>query len=310
MRTAPRAAFTLVELLVVIGIIALLIGILLPTLAAARDRAYTVKCLANLHQCGLAFQMYLNEKSGWIPPAAYQDADLTGSSPPPTTPIDFNQPSEGWPTILVSQNYAQAPWVTLSSQPTVKSMFVCPLANDQQTSTSYGAPATRVDPTADIMFRWVSQRLHNSAYPSAASTSKTDLAYLDTSYGINGTNTYTSGPGTLDAAVPLLYYPVSNGSYVYHNRSMVRHPTELALIFDGRGVNAMGSNANRITLRHARRTLCNVLMFDGHAESVGWKDLPGKTQGNANITGSSSGGFLPAFLLPNLPASPKWRLDQ
>lgn len=63
----PTRGFTLVELLVVIGIISVLIGILLPSLAGARESARSVTSLSNLRQVGIGLLAYRNENKGYYP---------------------------------------------------------------------------------------------------------------------------------------------------------------------------------------------------------------------------------------------------
>src|SRR5688500_18005371 len=66
-KAAPQAGFTLVELLVVIGIIALLVGILMPVLSKAREAAQRTQCLSNLRSIGQVLQMYANQYKSHLP---------------------------------------------------------------------------------------------------------------------------------------------------------------------------------------------------------------------------------------------------
>jgi prepilin-type N-terminal cleavage/methylation domain-containing protein/prepilin-type processing-associated H-X9-DG protein len=73
-----RSAFTLVELLVVIGIIALLISILLPAMNKAREQARITKCLSNLRSMNTGVQMYTNENKMFLPAVNWGAGNLGG----------------------------------------------------------------------------------------------------------------------------------------------------------------------------------------------------------------------------------------
>lgn len=91
--TTNNRAFTLVELLIVIGIIALLVAILLPALNQARASARTVACASNVRQVMTAITLYANDNAGLLPPLVTDPTTYPG--------IGYND----WSGVLVANRY-------------------------------------------------------------------------------------------------------------------------------------------------------------------------------------------------------------
>ena len=116
-----RPGFTLVELLVVIGIIAILIAVLLPALTRARLAANTLACKSNLRQLVQATQMFANEHGGYLPKAENNMGPVM---------LGWNQPrGTRWE---FAENMASWEWALMKYLSKNKGVFVCPADSGQR----------------------------------------------------------------------------------------------------------------------------------------------------------------------------------
>lgn len=99
--SSRRLAFTLIELLIVIAIIALLAAILFPTFSRARERARQASCMSNLKQVGLALKQYAQDYDGSYPSKQYVlgNSFLRGANDPQSLPavlLPYTKNNQMW----------------------------------------------------------------------------------------------------------------------------------------------------------------------------------------------------------------------
>ena len=294
-----RRGFTLVELLVVIGIIAVLIAILLPTLARARDQAKSAQCLSNLRQIGQGFLFYANDNKGVLVPGWIANTQSNGPG------------LENYATILVGLKYLPAPkqfdFQAVESQG--DSIFRCPDGVDIKHEVGSGAeglgnPTTKQDARGGQYWR-------RQSVPDGLNTG----IMVDTWYGINGFDPGSGrgSPGQFVARQrPWPFRKLvrqADGSLLgeYAKISKFRKSSELVLMYDG--LRFLDARFNKIHARHNRQKRTNFLMADGHCESIETRSLPNgpgepaPALTQAQIVGNDLNVFAPW-------PYPKWRIDQ
>jgi prepilin-type N-terminal cleavage/methylation domain-containing protein/prepilin-type processing-associated H-X9-DG protein len=268
-RVRHRRAFTLVELLVVIGIIALLISILLPALSKAREAANTVKCLSNLKQITAAAALYTAENHGYMLPCGWDVA----VNPPGATANDLKN---WWCNILVDKGYLNA-IDSKNKGPQTSGVLYCPSGSADVMSSDLtnvaNIPASRTDQRGAMAYRyWSIQQ-----------------TCVDCWYGMNA-----SEGEVRNAGFPGRRITSATDSIGLMPVTYVKKPSDMVFFFDGL-IYHIGGNGARVNARHSGQTKTNLAFFDGHAETYPTADLPG----GLNTNGTA------AFSVANL-TSPTW----
>jgi prepilin-type N-terminal cleavage/methylation domain-containing protein/prepilin-type processing-associated H-X9-DG protein len=302
-----RPGFTLVELLVVIGIIAVLISILLPALARAREQANSIKCMSNLRAIAQGMVNYTTDNKGCVIPSFNLPA-LPGSTTNYTS-IGAAQAMDGWPSILDRDGYVRAGNADYS----INTSFYCP-----DTYDIYGMQngQTLVDPGKPRGYvEWPMTFAGNNGGGDSDNQSPVTIPaegfnrIIKCSYWINAYNPI----GPPSSPLPNLqtadvYYtssvgwgPDINGNYIRpHKTTNIRHSSRLVVVADGvymgrQGSDQLGQNDSRIGYRHRGtrgvNTVSNVGFADGHVEAIdGWTFPQSKSASNPNAPAQNLSG--------------------